>query len=231
MESGGGYPHNSWRCIIDTLKKILANGWEGDYQTEVTIARPRFQEVIDAIPGYTMATFNHMYLLNSLVRETHARVYLEIGVWVGHSLLAAAIDNYHCKCIGVEDLSRHPDVERLRQAEEIFPKNIDLVLLPFQTFFEKAEVALKKGVVDVYYYDADHTTQGTYDGLVMAQPYLSDKCYVVVDDTEMSSVRKGVDQFLRTHAWKEVLRIDGEKTKEDHPHPWYNGVTILRRNA
>jgi len=216
---------------LELLSKILEKGWETDYRIEVSTTKSRFQEVTDAIPGYTMTTYNHMYLLNSLVRETKARVYLEIGVWVGHTLLAAAIDNYHCQCVGVENLSLHPDKERLRQAIQIFPDNIDVVLMPFQLFFEKAGVALQKGVVDVYYYDADHSTKGTYDGLVMAQPYLSDDCYIVVDDMKLDSVQEGVDQFLQSHDWKELLRIDGEKTKKDHPHPWYNGVTILRRNV
>jgi cephalosporin hydroxylase len=211
------------------IKEILNECWV-DWQRDWHPIDRKIEEVYDAIPGYNMSTPNGLTFLNELVRRTEARIYLEAGVWVGHSLLAAAIYNHKTQCVGLEDLSHNPQERRLKEAIQLFPKNAVVYGISFQDFFVQAKGHIKDRAVDVYYYDADHSYKATIDGLEMAQPYLSDDCYILVDDINMEQVRAAVDTFVETSEWTEIFTIEGRKGADD-AHPWYNGTAILRRDA
>ncbi len=211
------------------IKEILNECWR-DWQRDWHPIDNKIEEVYEAIPGFNMSTPNNLTLINEIVKRTEARIYLEAGVWVGHSILAAAIYNPRTMCVGLEDFSDNPQERRLKEATQIFPKNIRIYRIPFQEFFPLLEETVTDKGIDVYYYDADHSYKATLEGLEMPQPYLSDDCYILVDDINMTQVRSAVDKFVESSEWEEVFTIEGRQNP-DEKHPWYNGTAILRRNV
>jgi predicted O-methyltransferase YrrM len=178
-----------------------------------------------------MSVENQHFLLNEIVRRFRPNFYLEVGVWVGHSLMAAAYGNEDTACVGIENYSAHPDKDRLRKTFEDFnPMNSWVSQGDFIDVIPK--LVTLKGHVGVYYYDGDHSHTGTLLGLYMALPLMAPHSYIIIDDLTLPQVKHAKDRFVNANAeWEEVMCIipEREEKVENTYRNWYNGFCILER--
>lgn len=211
------------------ITDILNTYWD-DWRVDRYPKDRRMLVVSDVIGEPSMSTENFRFLLNEMVRRLGG-VYLEVGVWVGHSLMSAAIYNDDVECIGIENFTSHPDVERLRNTMTHIP-NARLIEGDCRDVIPTMHYDYG-GKVSVYYYDGDHSLDGTLWGLQLAKPLMAPNSYMVIDDMIMNQVRHAVERFVRTeYEWNPALYIVPQRTSEITKmkfRPWYNGVAVLKR--
>ena len=131
--------------------------------------------------------------LNTLCGSITDCRYLEFGTFTGRSLVAAAYGNLG-SYTGVDKLQwlgstiRFPDTASLKQylsdnlkmlhAPDLPNPTPPYAVLEMDTAYYKPE-----GNYDVFFYDADHSYQPTYDGIKLLMPHLKPGV-VIVDDYE-----------------------------------------------
>jgi len=205
------------------VNNILETCWE-NWETDWHPIDRRMDIVREKLDGTAMSVENTRFLINEIVRRHATDFYVEVGVWVGHSLMSAALYNEDVTCIGIDDFSEHPDKARLLRNMKHMPNNAFLIREKFQTAIPKLRKLV--GKVDVYYYDGDHSQHATLLGLCMALPLMRDHSYILLDDLRMQSVRLAKDRFLAIHPkWKERMCIVPNVERG----PWYNGFCVLER--
>lgn len=179
------------------------------------------------IPGMIDDSTRH--LLNNLCAQ--GADYLEIGTLMGASVVAAAFDNTG-QCWAVDDFSQWPMVDgggaflhlqgnpRYRQAlgkptRQVWMDHIcGLDLQERVTLIEEDCFTFEPDfTVDVFYYDGDHSAQGTERALRRFIPLLRPSV-LLIDDYRSPEVRLGVEraQLSIAQAW--------------HCEPAWNGLLV-----
>jgi hypothetical protein len=84
--------------------------------------------------------------------------------------------------------------------------------------------------LNIYLFDGPHQYQDQYDGIVIAQPALTQIHILVVDDWNWPSVRNGTQDALRALGTEILYSIEIRTTKSDlhpaqagHMSDWHNG--------
>lgn len=173
-------------------------------------------------------------LLNALVAEMPPNEhYLEVGTWKGLTLLSAAHGNDGKQCFGC-DLFRlwGPSTGfgplakmQLRNNLRYYRSEcgaIDFHAIPFQDLFMRGEIDPPVGV---YFYDADHTYEGTYEGVEDAYSYLAEESYILMDDWNDETIREATYAAFRdlqlTINWQ--VHLPGDHDEE----MWWNGLGVF----
>ena len=100
-------------------------------------------------------------------------------------------------------------------------------------FFELKLEEFLKHKIGVYYYDADHDRNPTYDALEMIIPHLADKALIIMDDTDGYSrvynawrefMRKHSDQFMIVHEFWTPDQF--RACTQGYPDGWWDGFAI-----
>jgi hypothetical protein len=172
--------------------------------------------------------------LNRLVaRMEPGEIYLEIGTWKGRTLLSAAFGNNGKLCVGCDkfrfwgrftgpgflakrDLFRNIERYRDRTAEIRFHH------MTSRRFLANPSLP---GPVGVYFYDGDHSYEGTLHGVVTAAPYLSERSVLVVDDWNDPEIRRATHDGIK-QAGLEVLwsrELAGNQTEQG----FWNGLGVF----
>lgn len=127
--------------------------------------------------------------LNQLVSQLNPETeyYLEAGVFVGTTLISAAINN-KTKCYGVDNFTilckQQPAIDILNQnLDKCGLTNVEYFNMRFQDFFDNPPIDKK---VKIYFYDADHGYNLTYEGIVKAKSVLADQALIIIHDTDKS---------------------------------------------
>jgi hypothetical protein len=212
--------------MIQSILKTNWHNWEED-----PFPKDRRMTIIqDKIGEPAMSVENTRFLINEIVHQVGG-VYLEVGVWVGHSLMSAAVYNPNVECMGIENFSEHPNKERLANSMKLMPQNATVYdgsyvdLLPLMEDYA--------GKITVFYYDGDHSYKGTLLGLDLALPLLAPKSYILLDDLIMSQVRYAKDKFVKNNSeWEEIFCVVPpiELVEKDYTfRNWYNGFCVLER--
>lgn len=144
-------------------------------------------------------------LLNGLVASMDpGESYLEVGLWKGLTLLSAAYGNKERRCFGCDRFrlwgrytgwgfrarrALAANVERYRDQ----CAQIQLFEMPSERLFERH---LVPGPVGVYFYDGDHTYEGTRAGILEGARLLSRRAVVLVDDFADPSIRHGTFEAI-----------------------------------
>ena len=163
--------------------------------------------------------------------------YLEVGVFRGSSLVAAAHEN-ECTCIGIDNFSEFNNNGSnelvARKRIESYP-NAQILNA---SCWDALEVLKMTGLkVDTYMYDGSHDYDSQLRGLTAAMPMLNDDAYIIVDDVNWDSVSRANEDFCRGYGYESVFKkiapyshqpSDGS-TDARHPR-WWNGIEILRKN-
>ena len=165
------------------------------------------------IPGFSSQGLRLLihYLCSSLEQPK----YLEIGTFFG-ATLAMAMWKKQGVFIGVDNFSGfqgHSLVvngkkeDRLVVERQSQRRSIQEILVIFGEgqglFYEMDHLAVspqlvleKTGGVNVFFYDGDHSTQSTADGIQHFAPAFADEVIIVVDDYASGEVKHGVQWGL-----------------------------------
>lgn len=186
----------------------------------------KFKKVIKEVGGMTTSLIGRM--LNQAVSwMPENEIYLELGVWRGASAICALLGNDH-KAVLVDNFSKFgkdsgADVVRGNLGLYNMEGRVTFYEHDFRDFLASNILAHKS--VGVYYYDADHSAQGTWDGIREALPYLADQALVFIDDINRLSVREGMFSILN-HMARNFQLVYYRQTRSSHAY-WWEGFAML----
>lgn len=155
-----------------------------------------------------------------------AKVYVECGSYQGQTLCVAAYNNPQTKVIGIDNFSwpKKPGIEKkLKTAIKQFD-NIEFIKA--DTFDGLCEIAKRGLQIDVFFYDAFHSYDATFNALEMAALIASDDAVFIIDDTNWEYVEQAVDNFCKEHEWEVIFQ---KKTPENGYKTWWNGITVIKK--
>lgn len=154
--------------------------------------------------------------------------YVNIGVWHGFSFLAGMNANEDRVCIGVDNFSRFGG------PEEQFRMRFEKLRSPKHEFFnmDYVEFLLNhyQGSMGLYAYDGPHSYEHQLKALQIAEPFFSESCIVIVDDTNWPAPRQATEDFIHQSQYEYELLLDVKTRDRYHPTFW-NGIMILRRKG
>jgi predicted O-methyltransferase YrrM len=183
---------------------------------------PRFDEVLEAVPG--LACANNLALLNAAAScLERGESYVEVGSYRGTSVIAAQLGN-EGEFVAIDDFSMGDG------SREQLERNLDrfggtATILEGDAFDVLRSGALQERRIGVYYYDGPHGYEEQLEGLRLAEPYLTDGALVIVDDTDWERVDRAVRDYVAAQPRaKELFRVEGK----DRGRPeWWEGMVVL----
>ncbi len=183
----------------------------------------------------------------SLLAEDEA--FLNVGVWQGFTFLAGLIGNPDKRCIGVDNFSTNLKVDsdgkpsfrglsklayilNDRVARRAFYRNYERYRSPRHEFHEMDYVEylrnVHQGAIGFYIYDAQHRYRDQYRGLELAEPYFTDNCVILIDDTNAADNRQATFDFMEHSQHDYEVLFDQRTAGNRHPTFW-NGVMVFQR--
>jgi len=183
-----------------------------------------FRELRD-IPR--MSTFAIGAMINRGVFEMpDNQSFVNVGVWHGFSLLSGMIGNPDKKCVGIDNFSafggpREAFLERFNHY-----KSMNHCF--YEMDYEKYFVKVHKGSIGFYVYDGSHTYTNQLKGLQLAEPFFSNNCIILIDDTNWDAPRKGTLDFISRSSNTYKILLDKTTCRNNHLTLW-NGIMIIQR--
>lgn len=184
---------------------------------------------IRAIEG--MSGQKYRALINHLIRNHPDPKYLEVGSWAG-STAAAALCGNTLKALCVDNWSEFggPRDAFFENIGKVRTDKIDFNLL--ESDFRKVDFGAI-GPFNVYLFDGPHAEQDQYDGVALAQPALTPRAIVIVDDWNWRAVRVGTFRALADTNCRVEAAVEVRTTLDDsHPEidstrsDWHNGYFL-----
>lgn len=147
-----------------------------------------------------MSSTKSRHLLNNLCAFPEA-VYFEIGSWKGSTIIAAAFNNKG-KFYALDSFKK-----RFKQKEspaitfyankEKFKEECDYTFFEGDSWeFDKSQIEEK---VNVYFYDGDHTPEGTEKAFSYYDEILDDTFILIMDDWNRGHIRKSTKKALKNY--------------------------------
>jgi predicted O-methyltransferase YrrM len=216
------------RAFRADLDELLA-GDERAWDPDGTLAR-----LMAEVPG--LSSLGKLALLRLAARHLGpGEAYLEVGSWMGLSIIAAMLGNEEAPFFAIESFDGYG--VRGREAREALRRNVETWVGPDRLrLLEGDFVALlrRPGLlpypVGVYFYDADHSPLGQYLALALAEPHLADEAIVIVDDTASAAVARATDRYVEGRDAYELL---ADLPGSPAGGRWWNGLRVyaFRRRA
>jgi len=177
---------------------------------------------------------NIRLLINELVKRFAKNgIYLEVGTFMGSSLLSAALFNPSTLCIGVDNFSefdpRGTNYQKLKENLAKFDNlsNVEFYNQDYKKAITDIFSLASERRVNIYYYDGPHDYTNQLEGLEEILPYLERKCLIVVDDVNYDTANRANNKFIKRHKdFKLAFRI---RTKHNGSSGWWNGFAIITR--
>jgi predicted O-methyltransferase YrrM len=161
------------------------------------------------------------HTLNNLAASSTA--YLEVGTYMGSTLLAATYGNDHLYKVAIDNFCMKP-----KTRNHFFQNVKDL---EFQ-FIEKDcfKVSLKeiKKPIDLYFFDGEHSYEAQYNAIEYFLPVMADEFIYVVDDWSNGPVKKGTFDAIRENGLTIMdfeIRGDGKLKDKDG---WWCGFAMFK---
>jgi len=188
-----------------------------------------------------MASFRNRVLLNNLIKEGDR--YLEIGVWLGSTFVAALYGNKYANAIAIDNFSefgkeseiKHtPTGNSINPSAALFHANAKKSGILNYCFIEadcfKLNPRQKEEIkdVNVYFYDGGHTDEDQCNALTYYIDNLADVFIFVVDDWNhppaKTGTRRGIKEtnLIIHQEWE--LKTPEEKNQD--AETWWNGLYI-----
>lgn len=160
------------------------------------------------------------HLLNNLCAQSDS--YLEIGTYMGSSLMAALYDNKHAVATAIDNFCMKP---KTRPHFFANVKHLEFTFIEQDCF----EVNPKKiGAYQLYFYDGEHSYESQYKAITHFLPAMESEYTYVCDDWNNAPVREGTfaaikDSNLQILEFHE-RKFETMKDKEN----WWCGVAIFK---
>ncbi|MEW5798818.1 MAG: class I SAM-dependent methyltransferase [Bacteroidota bacterium] len=160
--------------------------------------------------------------------------YLEIGTFVGKSLIAAMLKNEPRKTYACDNFSQFNDVS----SEKILLENVrkyglqDIVTFYNEDFRRILNPQHIKEPIGLYLYDGAHDFDSQYQAIKQAEHLLADHALVIVDDWRFaddshSYAKAGTLKAIEESANRFELLYDlPSRFNGDHA-TWWNGVAVF----
>ncbi len=177
------------------------------------------------------STFAIASIINRGISEmAETDAYVNIGTWFGFTFFAGMIDNPDKICIGVDNFSELNPSGNVKEAFNLLfarykksPKH-NFFDRDYIDYFEK----IHKEKIGFYLYDANHTYENQLKGLQIAEPFFSDNCIIMIDDTNGEEVYQSIIDFMALSKYKYEIILDKITALCGNPTFW-NGIVILRK--
>ncbi len=175
-----------------------------------------------------MTTPNIQGLINHYVKS--ANLYVEIGSYQGRTLMSAAHKN-NALCIGIDNFSQFDkNGENERILKDAINDFDNIEFIKADCFAGIRELGRKveetKVLIDVFFYDGNHTYDDTFKALEKILPLLSDNAKMIIDDTNWDVIHLAVTEFCAKFGFE----IEFErKTKKNGSKDWWNGIIVISK--
>jgi len=155
-------------------------------------------------------------------------VFVNVGVWQGFTLLCGMITNPDRTCVGVDNFSefggpRERFMERFLAHKKARHHFHDM---DYEEYFSN----IHRGSIGFYIYDGSHGYSHQLKGLQVAEPFFSDRCIIMVDDTNWEEPRRATLDFMAQSSFPYKILLDVRTRNNCHPTYW-NGVMIIQRRT
>jgi Glycosyl transferase family 2/Methyltransferase domain len=176
-----------------------------------------------------MSTFG----IGAIVHQAVARMpadhaFVNVGVWNGFTLLCGLAGNPDSRGVGIDNFSQFggPRDDFLARFESRRSPRHEFHDLDYTEYFAR----IHHGPIGVYIYDGEHSYQNQLKGLQTAEPFFSEDCIIVVDDTNWIEPWQATLDFISQSRHDYRLLLDQTTCQNGHPSFW-NGVMVLQRTG
>lgn len=234
---------------VSKFKSIVDIAWT---DLENAVLNPSMSSTIKSLTTIDltvrrMAT-THIGLLISIAVSclNDDECYVNIGTWNGYSFFAGLLLNPNKQCIGNDNFSlfngeNSVDINEKDKANRNFGNIRELFYYEFnriktsnaifkeqdwRSFLNDFHFITDK-TIGFYFYDGGHDFDSQYNALRMAEPYLSSKCLILIDDTNLVDVREANAKFLSEHL--EFSKFIDIRTPCNRYPTWWNGIQVFVR--
>jgi predicted O-methyltransferase YrrM len=164
-------------------------------------------------------------LIHNLVKTTHSKVCVEIGVYKGSSLFSFAeiLETIGGKIIGIDpwsfEMSKNNIESRDKDYEEYFYNELLKGQETFDTIYknvcnlienndvsktitllrkpsEDAFIEFENESIDIIHIDGNHNELNASRDILLYLPLVKKGGYIIMDDSDWSSVRNAINRFL-----------------------------------
>lgn len=201
-------------------------------------SRPIYQQLCEQTHGWASAMKCNV-LHNALLAMDDHEQYLEIGSYTGRSLVGALLHN-----------------DKLAQVIDPFELFLPDGLAIYKNWFDTIHkygvanrVTLHKKLchdfntnflppIGVYYYDGDHDSGHTYEGLKRFENVISRNAIVLVDDYKIFGGHGQRSFPGHQYVTQNPVQVDVDRWLQETPHaklidimPWENHTAVIRYEA
>lgn len=174
-----------------------------------------------------MSTFAIGAMINqAVVQMAPNEAFVNVGVWNGFTFLSGVAHNLNKTCVGVDNFSQFggPREAFLKRFNRLKGPNHFFYDMDYQEYF----ASVHQGKIGFYIYDGGHQYEDQLRGLKVAEPYFSDNCLILVDDTNWKAPYQATLDFMQTSQHQYKLLLD-RKTQRNGHITYHNGVLVFQR--
>jgi hypothetical protein len=176
------------------------------------------KEYIEKLTG--LASPKIWHLLNNLCAGSKS--YLEIGTYMGSSLMAALYGNSHVLATAVDNFCMKP-----KTRGHFFANVKDLKF----TFIEKDCFTIdpvELNEIDLYFYDGEHSCESQYKALTHFMPAMKNEFIYVVDDWNNTPVQEGTFKAIEDLGLDILEMEDRKKKLMKDTAGWWCGIVVFK---
>lgn len=219
------------RLLLSLVRRLDAVGVSFEFlNTQVPPEERYLKERIRGI--FTVrkqSTLAMALIINKIVSNLRGdEAFVNIGVLNGFTLFAGMVGNGDKRCVGVDNSERvaAPAGPFLKRFQRLRTERHEFHAVSYEDYFERVH----RGRIGFYLYDADHGYEHQLRNLLLAEPFFSDRCVIMIDDANAPQVRQATQDFLARspHRYETLLDV---RTPSDRHLTFWNGTMILRKRV
>ena len=152
--------------------------------------------------------------------------FVNVGVWNGFTLLAGMVGNLQKNCIGIDNFTQFggPKNQFLKRFGKYKSSHHHFYEMNYVDYFS----TVHDSPIGVYLYDGEHSYDNQLNGLKIAEPFFSENCVILVDDTNLRDPRQATLDFIRSSTNKYEILLNKTTSFNGNPTFW-NGIMVVRR--
>ncbi len=225
------HPHDSYSEFepeyVEIFGKNLAIDYLNTYFLNQDLEIRQNLAFLEKIPK--KSTLAIAYIINQITNFLEPdECYLNVGVGNGYFFFAGVL-NSCCTSIGIDSFLNYNNLK------EEFKNDFAQIKHSQSQFFDIKELEYFKKKhthkIGLYFYDRGITNKEQIKALEFAQPYLSKNAIIIINNTNLKSVRQVALNFVKENSGQyEILydRLTNNCSNSIHP-TFGNGIMILRK--